>query len=459
MILDFVFRFHGYKSFRFIKVKDKFPMKVIVKLEDMKKIILYLKEGITAISNQSNIEKRNFVRRTDGFSLINEILYFRESPEHIYRKVVADDDFITLEVVLDQLHKPDHKGMKAMYMRSKNMYAGFKRERINTYVNNCMVCKLHQPLPRVSSIMPITTNKPWERIQIDCVDLRNYANDNDGFGWIVNIIDCYSKYLYSFYYKNKSADNILKSLKNIFSLEGSPEILQSDNGKEFVNTTITDFLVSKNVQFVRGRPRHPQNQGQVERVNQTLTRKIAKALSNSVQKRWIDIHQSIVFEYNTTWHRAINLSPMQAFRGRIGINNLIIPDNNESYSEVSELVANLTFEEEYPSDEHLTLLPPYNNTVNDIQSVNPIYVNKYVDKMKKDADVHYNAITFNPGEHVIVSKSFDTNQNTKKTKMGTFYEEGRWNILSRVSTDAFKIEKEDDSNTTMVVSKNRLKKI
>lgn len=75
----------------------------------------------------------------------------------------------------------------------------------------------------------------------------------------------------------------------LFRIEGAPLIMQSDNGKEFVNTVMKNVLESWGVKHVRGRPKHPQTQGQVERANQTIGRSFAKCLHGK-EKVWIDVH-------------------------------------------------------------------------------------------------------------------------------------------------------------------------
>ena len=50
---------------------------------------------------------------------------------------------------------------------------------------------------------------------------------------------------------------------------------QSDNGLEFVATVISELVKSwPGTKIIRGRPRHPQSQGGVERGNQDLEDKL-----------------------------------------------------------------------------------------------------------------------------------------------------------------------------------------
>ena len=168
---------------------------------------------------------------------------------------------------------------------------------------------------------------------------------------------------------------------------------------------------------------------------------MAKAISNDSNKKWIDVHRDIIFKYNITWHRAINTTPMKAFRGRTGI-------NVEFSSKTTSIIENnliCGFQDNF-------------NTSNSIKPLDEDYRRKYINKMVADADVHYNSINFNPGDVVLVAKSFDTNQKTKKEKLGGFYEDDMWIIVEKKGTDNFLIKSKLDFSKTMVISKNRMKK-
>ena len=58
----------------------------------------------------------------------------------------------------------------------------------------------------------------------------------------------------------------------IFSYLGTPKILHSDNGREFVNDIISSIVKEwpGEVTIVNGRPRNPQCQGLIEQGNGTV---------------------------------------------------------------------------------------------------------------------------------------------------------------------------------------------
>lgn len=76
-------------------------------------------------------------------------------------------------------------------------------------------------------------------------------------------------------------------MRMLFMMEGAPSIVQSDNGGEFKNATIRGLYEEFNVIARYSRPRHPQSQGIVEKSNQTLMRRLSKAVWG-YGIRWID---------------------------------------------------------------------------------------------------------------------------------------------------------------------------
>ena len=66
----------------------------------------------------------------------------------------------------------------------------------------------------------------------------------------------------------KRAPEIAYQMLDIFSIFGVPSILQSDNGREFVNSVIAELSAMwDGLKIVHGNPRHSQSQGSVERAN------------------------------------------------------------------------------------------------------------------------------------------------------------------------------------------------
>lgn len=129
---------------------------------------------------------------------------------------------------------------------------------------------------------------------MDLIDMKGAASrlpeDNRGVSmrYILNIRDHHTKYLQLFPLPDKTADNVLRSLLQWINAFGRPAIVQTDNGREFRNWKIEDLLAESNVDYLHGRPYHPQSQGGVEQANGVVQRRIHAFLANGRASTWLD---------------------------------------------------------------------------------------------------------------------------------------------------------------------------
>ena len=113
------------------------------------------------------------------------------------------------------------------------------------------------------------------------------------YKWILHLVDHWSKFNFAFPLFRKSTKDVANALEKwVFPVMGLPSILQSDNGREFVNNLIQEVLATwpGQVQLVSGCPRHPQSQGLVEQAHYTLKRMISAKIVESGSKSppWTD---------------------------------------------------------------------------------------------------------------------------------------------------------------------------
>ncbi len=141
------------------------------------------------------------------------------------------------------------------------------------------------------------------------------------------------KYLWSIKLKNKTALAVKDALQSIFRSYSVPVSIQSDNSKEFKKLLLKEYLNSLNIRIIHERPRNPKAQGQVERVNQTVKRWLAKKLHENTGNRWIDLHEDVIFGYNITKHRATAKSYFLILHGQQSFNN---PINGGEFEDTPE---------------------------------------------------------------------------------------------------------------------------
>lgn len=156
---------------------------------------------------------------------------------------------------------------------------------------------------------------------------------------------------------SKRAGSVAAAVLRIFTVIGAPAILQSDNGREFSNLAGKGSLQSfpdeelgeiieelaamwPEVKMVKGRARHSESNGGVERLNQTVQRRLSAWMTQSRSRNWGVGARLVQWAINTTFHNAIRMTPYEAVFGqkpRVGISSLPLS---------KELLASLHDEEE-----------------------------------------------------------------------------------------------------------------
>ena len=102
----------------------------------------------------------------------------------------------------------------------------------------------------------------------------NSCPDNN-FKYILHVRDHFSRYSWAKPLESKESVVIAGVLYDIFCQFGPPIILQSDNGGEFTSDVIKDLTkIWPSLKLIKGRPRHPQSQGMVEKGNDILEKRI-----------------------------------------------------------------------------------------------------------------------------------------------------------------------------------------
>jgi len=89
-----------------------------------------------------------------------------------------------------------------------------------------------------------------------------------------------------------------------------PIVLQTDNGKEFKNRVLANYLRLWGITQVFSKAYTPTTQGMVERYNQTLKHKIFKGFLRNKNKKWVDDLASYAENINTTKKSVTKEAPL-----------------------------------------------------------------------------------------------------------------------------------------------------
>jgi hypothetical protein len=190
------------------------------------------------------------------------------------------------------------------------------RTDITTYINSCQFCQWKNSSRRNTNPPIQAYTLPAQPFSTAQIDLTKCARTTTGFLYIMVVKCPLTKYVELIPLIDKSPLEIAIALiHRIYYRYGSPDILISDNGTEFVNKILAHISAIYQVKHVTTTGYHPQANGLVEQHNQTLKNQL-KAFTNAQQSDW-DVHLDIVqFAYNTTVHNVTGFSPHFMVYGR-----------------------------------------------------------------------------------------------------------------------------------------------
>lgn len=143
--------------------------------------------------------------------------------------------------------------------------------------------------------------------QIDLAEFPQHARENRGNKFILIVIDCFSKYLWTRPLKSKSADSVTNAMADVLT-ERRPNHLQSDQGKEFYNTKFQHLMKKYGINHYSTYT--VKKASMAERVIRTLKERIHKSFNLRGTYNWVDVLQEITRNYNNTVHSTTGLRPV-----------------------------------------------------------------------------------------------------------------------------------------------------
>lgn len=144
--------------------------------------------------------------------------------------------------------------------------------------------------------------------QADLVEMIPYHRENNNYKYILIVINCFSKYVWAYPLKSKSAKEVCDNMEKIFQQKHIPKNLQTDQGKEFFNK---DFKRLMKIYKINHYNTFSETKAAiVERVNRTLKMWMWKEFNFRGKYRWIDFLQELINKYNNTKHRTIGMKPI-----------------------------------------------------------------------------------------------------------------------------------------------------
>ena len=208
-----------------------------------------------------------------------------------------------------------HFGVEKTYDRMVQQYfwPGMQKD-VKQHYRNCEICERSKPASRARAgrLQPIVPLKRGERINIDLIELDKSHRGNK---YALTCVEALTKFPFAIPIPDKSAGTVARALfDNVLGVIGIPEYITSDNGSEFVNSTMKALVQYLGMKHLLSTAYHPQSNGLVERFNRTLKEGLRK-LCEKHKDDWDLYVQPFIKAYRDTPHVVTGRSPFELMFG------------------------------------------------------------------------------------------------------------------------------------------------
>ena len=176
------------------------------------------------------------------------------------------------EEYLQRLHQGHLSATKVQQNACQHLYWPGLDADIADYTRRCQECICRSQPPKEPLQAHEVPQEPWERIAMDYF----YMNGR----LYILICDYFSKFPFLFQVKTTSFANLKDHLEELFSVEGIPDEIMSDNGPPFNGKEFSSYLTGLGIRHTTSSPHYPRSNGFIERQIQTVKRLIEKANSS-----------------------------------------------------------------------------------------------------------------------------------------------------------------------------------
>ena len=153
--------------------------------------------------------------------------------------------------------------------------------------------------------VPIPYGRQWHQIGIDLMSIA----PTEGYHYIFTAVCYFTKWVELVALKTKSAAEVGYTIWVLMLRHGAPEVIISDQGREFNNALSTELYQLSNTFHRVTSSYHPQSNGLVERVNRITTDYLRTGLEN--HNDWVLMLPCIQAAHNDKKHSSTGFPPFE----------------------------------------------------------------------------------------------------------------------------------------------------
>lgn len=270
------------------------------------------KEILAKPADQRTRDERGHVK---GYELHDGVVYKRNGDRLLF--VVPNTMRKSLVIKFHDLKS--HQGAERVLSRIlEHYYFPGIRAYVKKHIAACLDCTVGKSKPgsQPGTLHPIPPGRrPFAVINID--HLGPFVTSARGNKYVLAIVDNLSKFATIRAVKDTKAASVIRVLNEFVTEHGAPERIISDRGTCFTSGAFEQFCKTHGIKHTMNSPRHPQANGQVERLNATLVPAIRANLQDEEGKSWDKSIRKIQSDLNEMQNASTGKSPFEVVYGYV----------------------------------------------------------------------------------------------------------------------------------------------
>ena len=285
-----------------------------------------LMNEVKVAKSGTNKENRHYwlLRHYDVINVNNEdkLVAPRVKDQVLYYAVLEE----LFDIMYETHTSIGHGGRDKMKNKLQQKYKNITLQEIQTFLNLCEPCMNKRNGKKSINMLHFNT-----RCQVDLIDFESKADGE--FKFILVYRDDLTKFMILRALKSKEAVEVAEELLSIFLLFGAPTILQSYDGREFVNKIIESFKqMWPDLKIIYGNNQYRNNQSQFndDNPNQDIKNILNARMKQEKSNNWSKMLGFVQFTNNGLYHIGIKRSPCDAMFGRplkVGLDSSLLPSD------------------------------------------------------------------------------------------------------------------------------------
>ncbi|XP_035950446.1 KRAB-A domain-containing protein 2 [Halichoerus grypus] len=240
--------------------------------------------------------------------------------------------YVHKEELFDILHDTHlnigHGGRTRMLKELQGKYGNVTKEVIVLYLTLCKQCHQKNPVPkRGLAPRPMAFKDTDSRCQVEVLDMQSNADGE--FKFILYYQDHLTKFIILRPLKAKQAHEVVSVLLDIFTILGTPSVLDSSSGVEFTNQVVHELNeVWPDLKMVCGKQHPGQGLGSLEQASRDVKNMINAWMQSNRSRRWAEGLRFMQMVRNQLFDMSLQRSPYEAmfgFKAKLGLYSSDLP--------------------------------------------------------------------------------------------------------------------------------------